>query len=63
MGKDILNVGGYTIIRRIGTGARSTIYLATDSEDETNVALKRVVFEKPQDTRVFEQVETETQTL
>ncbi|MHC4184912.1 MAG: serine/threonine-protein kinase, partial [Planctomycetota bacterium] len=28
-------------------------------EDETNVALKRVVFEKPQDTRVFEQVETE----
>ncbi|MHC4061817.1 MAG: serine/threonine protein kinase [Planctomycetota bacterium] len=59
MGKDILNVGGYTIIRRIGTGARSTIYLATDSEDETNVALKRVVFEKPQDTRVFEQVETE----
>jgi serine/threonine-protein kinase len=59
MAKDILNVGGFTIIRRIGTGARSTIYLATDEVDERRVALKRVIFERPQDSRVFEQTETE----
>jgi serine/threonine protein kinase len=59
MAKDILNVGGYTIIKRIGTGARSTIYLASDELDGTQVALKRVIYEKPEDTRVFEQVETE----
>ena len=43
----------------IGTGARSTIYLATDLENNTSIALKRVVFERPEDTRIFEQVETE----
>jgi len=59
MAKDILKVGEYSIIRRIGTGARSTIYLATDEETKTDVALKRVIFEKPKDTRIFEQVETE----
>jgi serine/threonine protein kinase len=59
MAKDILNVGGYTIIKRIGTGARSTIYLAADEFDGTEVALKRVIYEKPEDTRIFEQVETE----
>ncbi len=59
MGKDILDVGGYSIIKRIGTGARSTIYLATDEEDGTKVALKRVIFERPEDSRVFEQVDTE----
>jgi len=59
MAKDILDVGGFTIIQRIGSGARSTIYLATDDEDEMKVALKRVIFEKPEDARVFEQVETE----
>jgi len=59
MGKDILDVGGYSIIKRIGTGARSTIYLAADIEDGSRVALKRVIFEKPEDARVFEQVETE----
>ena len=59
MAKDILNVGGFGILERIGTGARSTIYLATDLEDNTSVALKRVVFERPEDTRIFEQVETE----
>ena len=59
MAKNILNVGDFTIIKRIGTGARSTIYLATDEQDKTNVALKRVVFEKPQDLRIFEQMETE----
>jgi serine/threonine-protein kinase len=59
MAKDILDVGGFTIIQRIGSGARSTIYLATDDEDNIKVALKRVIFEKPEDARVFEQVETE----
>jgi len=59
MAKDILDVGGFTIIRRIGTGARSTIYLASDEENEMRVALKRVIFEKPEDSRIFEQVETE----
>jgi len=59
MAKDILRVGDFTIIKRIGTGARSTIYLATDGQNKTNVALKRVIFERPEDLRVFEQMETE----
>ncbi len=59
MAKDILNVGGFTIIRRIGNGARSTIYLATDEQDGNVVALKRLIFEKPEDHRVFEQTESE----
>jgi serine/threonine-protein kinase len=59
MGKDILDVGGFTILRRIGTGARSTIYLASDEGNGTEVALKRVIFEKPEDSRIFEQMETE----
>ena len=59
MAKDILDVGGFTILERIGTGARSTIYLARDEEDNTKLALKRVIFERPEDIRVFEQVETE----
>jgi serine/threonine protein kinase len=59
MAKDILSVGGFTIIRRIGSGARSTIYLATDDQDGTVVALKRLIFEKPEDHRVFEQTENE----
>ncbi|MFH1718066.1 MAG: serine/threonine-protein kinase [Planctomycetota bacterium] len=59
MGKDILDVGGFTILKRIGSGARSTIYLASNEEDDTKVALKRVIYEKPEDSRVFEQVEAE----
>jgi len=59
MAKDILDVGGYTILGRIGTGARSTIYLAQDEEDGRQVALKRVIFQRPEDSRIFEQVETE----
>ncbi len=59
MAKDILSVGGYTIIRRIGNGARSTIYLATDDEDGSTVALKRLTWEKPEDHRAFEQTEME----
>jgi len=59
MGKDILDVGGFTILKRIGTGARSTIYLASDEENGMQVALKRVIYEKPEDSRIFEQMETE----
>jgi serine/threonine protein kinase len=59
MAKDILDVGGFSIIKRLGTGARSTIYLASDEEDQARIALKRVIFERPEDSRVFEQVETE----
>ena len=59
MAKDILDIGGFSIIKRIGTGARSTIYLAKDEQDKTDVALKRVIFERPEDARIFEQVETE----
>ena len=62
MGKNILNIGGFEIERRLGTGARSTIYLATDTTDNKKVALKRVIHEKPEDFRVFEQVETEFKT-
>lgn len=59
MAKDILNVGGYTIEKRLGNGARSIIYLATDQQDHSKIALKRILFEKPEDIRVFEQTETE----
>ncbi len=59
MAKNLLHVGDYTIIRRIGSGARSMIYLATQDSDGSTVALKRVIMERPEDHRVFEQVETE----
>ena len=59
MGKDILDIGGFSIQKRIGIGARSTIYLATDEQDKTTIALKRVIFERQEDTRIFEQMETE----
>jgi serine/threonine-protein kinase len=59
MAKNILKVGGFTIKKRIGTGARSTIYLATDHQTNTDIALKRIIFERPEDTRVFEQTENE----
>ncbi len=59
MAKDILSMGGFTIIRRLGSGARSTIYLATDEQSGDVVALKRLIFEKPEDHRVFEQTENE----
>ncbi|MDD5457806.1 MAG: serine/threonine-protein kinase [Phycisphaerae bacterium] len=59
MANNILNVGGFRIVKRLGTGARSTIYIAVDEQDNREVALKRVIYEKPEDTRIFEQVETE----
>lgn len=62
MAKDILNIGGFNIIKRIGTGARSTIYEAVDEQENTRIALKRVIYERPEDARVFEQVQTEFKT-
>ncbi len=59
MAKGILNVGGYTILKRLGNGARSTIYSAVDDQEDRIVALKRVILEKPEDVRVFEQTEIE----
>ena len=52
-------IEGFTIIKCIGTGARTVIYLATDQATRQSVALKRIVFEKPEDVRIFEQIETE----
>ncbi len=59
MANAVLNIGEFSIAKRLGTGARSIIYLATDGEAGIDVALKRVIFEKAEDTRIFEQVETE----
>lgn len=59
MAKGILKIPGFDIIKRIGTGARSIIYLAVDQHDKKEVALKRVVFEKPEDSRIFEQCQVE----
>ena len=59
MAKDILDVGNFSIIKRLGTGARSTIYLATDKQNKAKIALKRVIFKRPEDLRIFEQIETE----
>ncbi len=59
MAKNILKVPGFDIIKRIGTGARSTIYLAIDEHTKQEIALKRAVYEKPSDRRIFEQCEVE----
>ena len=59
MSKNILKIPGYDIIKRIGTGARSTIYLAINTQTKEEVALKRVVYERSEDARIFEQCEVE----
>lgn len=59
MATDLLRIGGFSLGKRLGSGARSIIYLATDEQDKSRVALKRVIHEKPEDSRIFEQVETE----
>ena len=59
MGKELFDSGEFTIIRRLGTGARTVIYLATDQNTGQPVALKRAVHEKPEDSRIFEQMQTE----
>jgi serine/threonine-protein kinase len=56
MAIDRLELKGFTIIKKLGTGARSTIFLARDDESGDTVALKRAVYEKPEDSRIFEQI-------
>ena len=55
----MLDLPGFTIKKKLGTGARSIIYMATDDETGKDVALKRVLMEQPEDIRIFEQVENE----
>lgn len=59
MEKTIFNIDGYTIIKRLGTGARTTIYQAKEEATGRTVALKRAILENPEDTRIFEQIEAE----
>jgi len=59
MANDLLKIGQFSILGRLGCGARSTIYQARDEEDGTIVALKRVIVERPEDMRVVEQTENE----
>ncbi len=54
-----MQISGFTIHERLGTGARSTIYRASDDSTGKIVALKRVVLEQSEDMRVFEQMENE----
>lgn len=59
MAKGSIDIDGFRIIRRLGSGARTTIYLAVDETAGRTVALKRATLETPEDTRIFEQVEME----
>lgn len=59
MGNNIPDIDDFVIIKHIGTGARSRIYMARDVQSGKVVALKRAVMETPEDSRVFEQIETE----
>ncbi|MCI0498357.1 MAG: serine/threonine protein kinase [Planctomycetales bacterium] len=60
MGKGtVIEIDGYTILRRLGTGARSIIYLAVEESTKNTFAIKRAILENPEDTRIFEQMETE----
>lgn len=59
MAKGSIDIDGFRIIRKIGSGARTTIYLAMDEESRQTVAIKRAILESPEDTRIFEQMETE----
>ncbi|MHC4552913.1 MAG: serine/threonine protein kinase [Planctomycetota bacterium] len=59
MAKGSIDIDGYTIIKKLGTGARTTIYLAREDSSGRKVALKQAILESPEDTRIFEQMETE----
>ena len=59
MAKSSIDIDGFRILRKLGSGARTTIYLAVDEENRETVALKRAVLESPEDTRIFEQMEAE----
>ncbi len=54
-----MQIPGFTIREKLGTGARSTIYKASDDQTGQIIALKRVILEQADDMRIFEQVETE----
>ena len=55
----IPEIDEFSIIKHIGTGARSKIYQAIDEITGQTVALKVASLEAPEDTRIFEQIETE----
>ncbi len=59
MSNGSIDIDGFRIVRRIGTGARTTIYLATDEATGQTVALKRAVLERDEDARIFEQIQVE----
>jgi serine/threonine-protein kinase len=59
MAIDRFELEGFTIIKKLGIGARSVIFLAKDEENGQTIALKRAVYEKPEDLRIFEQIENE----
>jgi serine/threonine-protein kinase len=59
MAIDRFELDGFTIIKKLGIGARSMIFLAKDKENGQTVALKRAVYENPEDLRIFEQIENE----
>ena len=59
MGKSSIEIDGYTIIRKLGTGARTTIYLVREDSSNKQLALKQAILESPEDTRIFEQMESE----
>ena len=56
---EVIDLAGYTIRKKLGTGARTSIYLAIDDTTKQKVALKRAILECPEDARIFEQMETE----
>lgn len=51
-----IKIDGFTVLKHIGTGARTTIYLARDEATNRMVALKHAVLESPEDTRILEQI-------
>lgn len=59
MAKSSIDIDGFRIIRRLGNGARTIIYLAVDEKSRQTIALKRAVLESPEDSRIFEQMEME----
>jgi len=59
MSTEKLELDNFTIIRKLGTGARSTIYLASDNVSKKQVALKSSIYEGPEDLRIFEQMTNE----
>lgn len=52
-------IAGYVIGELLGSGARSSIYMATELATGKTFALKRVVRREPRDRRYFEQVYNE----